>query len=159
MRTNLSHRLTRGVTCLAILKWLALVAILLIGVAATLICLRIRREDAEYESSKHRISASEIQFDPLELNPNSMNGSYNLVGRVHNASASRTLTAVVLKVTLREALPSGAVEIVGEQETDIVTTIPPGQTREISRSLTFDGMPRPIGKIGWSYALTELRAE
>jgi len=142
--------------------WAFVVVAVLVGVAAFAIYLAGQAAlSREIEASKHRISSSEIQLVDLDLRHQNQAkwDSCMLIGRVRNHSLRHTLRRVSLKITLRDKLPSGESEIIGEEDAYINVTVPPGQTRELSTYVYFAHLPAPRGQFSWSYVITELEAK
>lgn len=107
--------------------------------------------------SKSRISKNEIDLVDLTLQPYYDKSSYRIVGKIRNRSASYTLTSLKIRNTMRDALPDGRSEIVGETTTWVFKTVPPGQARDVDESVHFSDIATARGTYSWQYEVIEIR--
>jgi curved DNA-binding protein CbpA len=114
---------------------------------------------AHLEASKHRITPSEIELVDLALKENYGGWSYQLTGRIRNHSVRYTVQTVLLKLTMREIQSPAASEIVGEDNVFLIVSVPPGQTRNVSGYVRFRDLPKPSGRLEWSYTITQITGQ
>jgi hypothetical protein len=116
------------------------------------------KDQRNEEISKKLIAPTEIQFDDFSLIPEKyMTDSFHLLGRIKNKSRQHTLQDLRLKVIMRDCIKPSACEIVGEAETRILATVPPGQSRDINESLYFANIAKPKGEYKWDYNILEIK--
>ena len=149
-------------------KWVFIVLAAFVGVVGVVAAFAIyqadqaaRRGNRELKASKKLMDSSEIELVDLRLTPDrNLWGWYALHGRVHNRSTQYGLRQILLKITMRDKLPSGDSEVIGESDVYASVTVPPGQTRELSgENIEFANLPLPRGHFEWSYVIKELEGE
>ena len=135
----------------------ATVVLILVLAAAVALWLLIAHEEqaAEREAAKARIRESEIELVDLRMGPG-YGSSFNVVGRVRNRSARYTLSELRLKFTMSDCVENRQCEIVGESVESIYLGVPPGQARDLDRSVYFSYIGKPRGKREWTYEVVEV---
>lgn len=141
-----------------IIKWAFIVTAVFAVIAAFVIYDSERRQNIKFQTSKRRIASSEIELVDLALRPSS-GSSYQLEGRIRNRSPEYTLSSVMVKVTMRDILPFGEAEVVGEDKVYLTARVPAGQTRGVTSHVSFAHLPKPLGRFEWSYTILETWAE
>ena len=109
--------------------------------------------------AQSKIASSEIQVESIALNQ-TLDGSYDLLGRIKNNSTYR-LDGIRVIVTLRDCKGNDrtSCRTIGEAATSVPVTIPPEQARDFVASLYFGGDPiRVKGTLVWDYEITSTTA-
>lgn len=101
------------------------------------------------------IPPAEIELADLTPSPDPYGIAYEISGRVINHSARCTLGSFLVQVTVRDAVPGGRVDIIGEGNFLVHSDTPPGQARNVNVFAHFPGMPKPRGQLGWSYVVMD----
>ncbi|MXZ80297.1 MAG: hypothetical protein F4Z15_02785 [Gammaproteobacteria bacterium] len=84
---------------------------------------------------------------------------YTLNARLTNANEEATLRDSVISITMLDCTGSDGSEctVIGQEEERINLTIPPGQSRDISRNLSFESVT-PKGTVRWEFKVTQTRS-
>jgi hypothetical protein len=136
-------------------KWArVIVGIVAAGFACLLLFLLISDATSkrEAELSKHRIAASEVEFQDLLLTSDLS----HLRGRVKNNSPRYDLESAELRIILKDCMGSNC-DVVGQTEESIRMNVPPGQTRGIEEYLYFSNVPKLRGTLQWEYKVNFIR--
>src|SRR5688572_6134687 len=107
-----------------------------------------------HEQAQSKIASSEIQVESVSLNQ-TLDGSYDLTGRIRNNSSYR-LDGISVKVTLRdcEGKDRTNCRIIGEAATAVPVRVPTEQARDFVASLYFGGNQiRVKGTLVWDYEI------
>jgi hypothetical protein len=114
---------------------------------------------ADINRSKLPISAVEIE-NPI-MTP-AYGGGFRFNARLLNTHQSTTLKESTLSITMLDCpQDSGdsddSCQVIGQQDQRIIVKIPPGQARDVSRTLKFDSA-KPRGNVRWKIIVTETRS-
>lgn len=120
-----------------------------------------REAEREAAASLKRISREEIQLSDFKLSKSAY--KHQISGRIKNNSSKFTLSELGLKITLKDCIEDTSsteskCDIVGQSDTAIDTTVPPGQARDFSRNVDFDSETRIRGKLSWYYTVSYIKA-
>lgn len=105
----------------------------------------------EAEAAKKRISPNEVEL--LDLRMGTSGPFVNLAGRARNNSTRFILTRIELRLYVEDCPVGGSTkcDIVGDAIEEVSADVPPGQVREISKSVYFRDLgPARAGR-GWRY--------
>jgi hypothetical protein len=114
---------------------------------------------ADINRSKLPISDVEIE-NPVMTS--AYGGGFRFNARLLNTHQSTTLKESTVSITMLDCpQDSGAdddnCQVIGQQDQRIIVKIPPGQARDVSRTLKFDSA-KPRGNIRWKIIVTETRS-
>jgi len=104
----------------------------------------------ETEQAKGRIPISQVELVDLRL------ASSRLTGRARNRSPRYTLSAVTLRIIVRDCVKDQC-EIVAQDDRDLWLSVPPGQARDFDTVVSFGRLATPHGSLGWSYEIIGTR--
>jgi hypothetical protein len=113
-----------------------------------------------YDKQQTEASKRLVRFDQLDFTDMRLGlGDYasKLTGRVKNNS-KYTVFEVRASIRALDCDQNEKCEVIGEEEQDIVPVVPPGQVRDVDKSIYFSGNTKPRGKFQWNYRITEVRA-
>lgn len=137
---------------------IAATAIVIIGLVGGLAY--FLNEYAE-ERSLSRITAAELDFRNVTVKPG--HSGYNLAVRVQNNSSEFTLKQVGLRLAMQDCTGEGDARdcvTIGESDVSMDLNIPPGQARDVEKTLYFSGSPPKIlGELEWSYSVSKIKGE
>ncbi len=115
------------------------------------------RARMERDASLGRIAVEEIDIEHLELTAGHSATSYALTGRVRN-DAALALDALMVEVEIKDCRDTDC-KVVGLEKVDLVPgEIPPGQTREVDRTIYLSGVTGVQGRIQWSWRVLSAAA-
>ena len=107
-----------------------------------------------------RVPVTDVRFEEMLLgNPES---GARLTGRVRNNNSDHVINNVELLITVQDCLtadPPDTCDTVGETTTTIFVDVPPGQVRDIERTVYFRPAPTIRGVFNWYYSLQSVTAE
>lgn len=100
--------------------------------------------------------------DILIENPvisSSYGGGYRLNARLANTNSNIELKESIISVTMLDCADdlTESCQIIGQNEERINVKIPPGQARDISRTMSFDAA-NATGSLRWEFKITETRS-
>ena len=142
---------------------LVFVSVTIFGLVLWYFIDRSQREDAAIHALVATKGASNIELSDLRLEDVSLipiaYGGYELDGAVTNNSRF-TLSGMDFRVTLSDCLTPDACGIVGQRDTSISLTVPPGKKEAFkSEPLGFPNLPAPAQNRVSSFDLIAARAE
>lgn len=85
-------------------------------------------------------------------------GGFRFNARMVNQNPSLELKESVVSITMLDCVDEqeSSCQVIGQREQRILVRIPPGQARDISRTLSF-GNAKPAHSLRWKYQITETR--
>ncbi len=112
----------------------------------------------EIEKSKRAIPVTEVQIEDFVLSGRDGN-AYRATGRVRNKSPRHTLTALQLRVFIRDCYNS-ICDTVGQADVPVSgMEVPPAQLRWLDRQVYFSSLPPLRGSLQWSYSVDYVTAK
>ena len=113
------------------------------------------------------ITRSRLPVDDIVIeNPvmaESYGGSYRFSARINNTNDSIELRESVVSITMLDC-PAGSddvseddCKVIGQEEERVNLRVPPAQTRDISKTISFGGA-QPLGSVRWKFRITETRS-
>jgi type II secretory pathway pseudopilin PulG len=142
-----------------------LVVLAVFGGAILLVFLRHQQTVHEQRegAARRRISLSEVALEDARLWPPQYGSSYQLRARARNHSTSHAVRSIDVTITLRDCAGQTAADdtcdIVGQGKESVYVRIPPGQVRDIDRSIYFNPAPMFRGRMSWSFAIEGVAAD
>jgi hypothetical protein len=132
--------------------------LILAGILALVIFGYIENEKRQTEESKELVHVNNLEFTDMRLGPETYGSSYKLTGRIKNKS-QYTVFEIKAKFHILDCDEKSHCDMVGEEdEWNIVPLLPPGQVRDIDKSIYFNSEMRIHGQFQWNYEITEIRA-
>ena len=113
------------------------------------------------QRAETRLSASEISLENVTVR-HTFDASYELTGRLKNASAIYQVFGITLNVKLRDCRTGDASQCVaaGEAEARAAVTVPPGESRDFTATMYLGkGHGRPKGRLAWDYEIASVIAK
>lgn len=137
------------------------VLLLVIGLVAFVVY-NGRKNKAEWDARFSRVSAHQLMFTDLHLNPigRTYGSSYKLTGRVKNNS-SFGVSRIRAKIRILDCDAQSHCDVVGEKHLLSLIDfhgIPSGQVRDIDESVYFGSATHIHGRFQWDYQITEIEA-
>ena len=85
-------------------------------------------------------------------------GGYRFNARMVNNNPSLELKESVVSITMLDCVDDqeSSCQVIGQREQRILISIPPGQARDVSRTISF-GNAQPANTLRWQYQVTETR--
>ena len=129
----------------------SIIGALVIGAAVIVVG---TRDDAEI--GRLKLPVADVVIENAVIAP-AYGGSYQFNARLVNAHAAIQLKEFVISITMLDCDGGGECAVIGQADERVTAKIPPGQARDISRNLFFDGAA-PAGTVKWEYKITETRS-
>ena len=130
--------------------------VLFLAALAAIVFFWIKSESEREANSHSLISVSQLEIQGISLR--NSHGSWEVAGTVRNNS-THTLTAMKLKVTVRDCVDESNCVVIGEDSVDIWSvTVPPSQLRAFNGSVFLSNMPTPKKLVG-NYQLVQTTAK
>ena len=85
-------------------------------------------------------------------------GGYRFSARLVNTNEHIELKETAISITMLDCEDESktSCQVIGQREQRILVRIPPGQARDVSRTLSF-GSARPANTLAWQYKVTDTR--
>ncbi len=91
---------------------------------------------------------------------------FRLNARLLNTHESVTLKSTIISITMLDCAEdagefSDDCQVIGQEDQRVIVNIPPGQVRDIARTLSFNsafGLAKPLGTLRWRIEITETRS-
>ncbi len=129
----------------------------ILGVLAVCAIFIIITTSERGENARAKLPAEDIIIENPVMTPGYRNG-YTLSARLVNQNESSTLRDSAISITMFDCLTSdrSSCSVVGQEEARINLVIPPGQSRDLSRYVSFEGVS-PKGTVEWEFKVTQTR--
>ena len=105
---------------------------------------------------------AQIEVRDTLLSPNYLADEYGITASVKNHSAVNILTKIRMNVVAydcpAEASNFSQCDIVGHQENEFSSDIPAGEVRQINGTVILRNVPKPRGKLSWSFRVIGVKA-
>jgi len=111
--------------------------------------------------NRSKLPVSDIQIENPVMTP-AYGGGFRFNARLLNTHPSATLKESTVSITMLDC-PEDAgdsnenCQVIGQQDQRVITKIPPGQARDVARTLKFDSA-NPKGSVRWKIIITETRS-
>ncbi len=111
--------------------------------------------------NRSKLPVADIQIENPVMTP-AYGGGFRFNARLVNTHQSTTLKESTASITMLDC-PEGSgdiddnCQVIGQQDERIIMRIPPGQARDVSRTLSFDSA-KPKGTVRWQITITETRS-
>lgn len=110
------------------------------------------------ENARGKLPAEDIIIENPVMAPGYRDG-YTLSARLINNNDSATLRDSAISITMFDCPPDDAGEctVIGQEEERINLVIPPKQSRDVSRYISFESAT-PKGTVQWEFKVTQTRS-
>ena len=103
---------------------------------------------------------SKILADDIEIeNPvmvQSYGGSYRFNARLINNNADMSAKELAISITMLDCEDEASCSVIGQREERVILQIPPGQARDLSRTVSFDNASS-TKNLKWEHKVTEAK--
>ena len=111
--------------------------------------------------NRSKLPISDIEIENPVMMP-AYGGAFRFNARLVNTHLSTTLKESTVSITMLDCPQDSDnndenCQVIGQQDQRIITKIPPGQARDVSRTLKFDSA-KPKGNVRWKIIVTETRS-
>jgi hypothetical protein len=113
-----------------------------------------RERAGEDAAAKRRIPIQNVEL--VDLRMSAQHSMPRLTGRVRNNDKGHALTAVELRLIIRDCATPGRCDTVGETVESISMQVPPGQARDVDEMVHFSGLRQ--GGVGrdWTFSVVSV---
>ncbi|MYB34791.1 MAG: hypothetical protein F4X92_06650 [Gammaproteobacteria bacterium] len=110
------------------------------------------------ENVRAKLPIEDIIIENPVMTPGYRDG-YTLSARLINQNDSATLRDSAISITMFDCLASdrSSCTVIGQEEERINLVIPPGQSRDLSRYVSFETVS-PKGTVEWEFKVTQTRS-
>ena len=108
--------------------------------------------------NRGKIANQDIQIENPVLTPTYAEG-YRFNARLFNANQTHTLRELVISITMLDCASDEpeSCRVIGQEDERINVGIPPGQARDVSRTISFDNAAT-TGTLKWEFKVTSTRS-
>ncbi len=108
--------------------------------------------------NRGKIANQDIQVENPILTP-TYAGGYRFNARLFNANQTHSLRELVISITMLDCVSDEpeSCRVIGQEDERINVGIPPGQARDVARTLSFDDVAA-TGILKWEFKVTSTRS-
>ena len=108
--------------------------------------------------NRGKIANQDILIENPVLTPTYAEG-YRFNARLFNANQAHSLRELVISITMLDCAGDGpeSCRVIGQEDERINVRIPPGQARDVARTLSFDNAAAS-GALQWEFKVTSTRS-
>ncbi|MCY4217675.1 MAG: hypothetical protein OXE41_11245 [Gammaproteobacteria bacterium] len=130
----------------------------ILGVLAVCAIFIIITTSERGENARAKLPTEDIIIENPIMTPGYRDG-YTLSARLINQNDAATLRDSAISITMFDCLSSdrNSCTVVGQEEARINLVIPPGQSRDLSRYISFEAVS-PKGTVEWEFKITQTRS-